>query len=134
MTGQLAPRSAGCRRCRRPRASPKPPAPSMSNVASGDRADRTAAPSRMFACWEDPAMVVQTKDTGLAAEALAYVIELYHELNAENGAPTLGTQNQLVEFILADPELCAAVARWAEERSIGEATTRPPQRLTRDAL
>jgi hypothetical protein len=79
-------------------------------------------------------MVVQIKDTELAITALAYVIELYHELNAENGAPTLGTQNQAVEFILADPELSAAVARWAEGRDIEEANTRPPQRLPRDAL
>jgi len=79
-------------------------------------------------------MAVQIKDTQLAAEALAYVIELYHELNVENGAPTLGTQNQAVEFILADPELSAAVARWAQGRPIGEATTAPPQRLPRDAL
>ena len=79
-------------------------------------------------------MVVQREDTGLAAAALAYVIELYHELTAENGAPTLGTQNQAVEFILADPELSAALARWAEGRPILEASTRPPQRLPRDAL
>jgi hypothetical protein len=79
-------------------------------------------------------MVVQTKDIALAAEALAYVIELYRELNVENGAPTLGTQNQAVEFILADPELCAAVARWAEHAPTGEATTAPPRRLPRDAL
>jgi hypothetical protein len=79
-------------------------------------------------------MVVQTHNIALAAEALAYVIELYRELNVENGAPTLGTQNQAVEFILADPELCAAVARWAEHEPIGEATTAPPRRLPRDAL
>src|SRR6202011_2153819 len=30
------------------------------------------------------------------------IIELYRELTAENGAPSLGTQNQVVEFILAD--------------------------------
>lgn len=79
-------------------------------------------------------MVVLTKDTELAAEALAYVIELYQEVTAENGAPTLGTQNQAVEFILADPELCAAVGRWAAHTPIGEATTAPPQRLPRNAL
>jgi hypothetical protein len=79
-------------------------------------------------------MVVQTKNTGLSAEALAYVIELFQELTAENGAPTLGAQNQAVEFILADPELSAAVARWAEGRDIGEAQVIPPQRLPRDAL
>ena len=79
-------------------------------------------------------MVVQIKDTELAAKALAYVIELYREFNVENGAPPLGTQNQVVEFILADPELTAAVARWAEGLDIEEASTRPPQRLPRDAL
>ena len=38
------------------------------------------------------------------------------ELTEENGAPTLGTQNQAVDFILADPELCRAVADWAADR------------------
>lgn len=79
-------------------------------------------------------MVVQTNNTELSAEALAYVIELYRELTAENGAPTLGAQNQAVEFILADPELSAAVTRWAAGRDIGEARMAPPQRLPRDAL
>ena len=79
-------------------------------------------------------MVVQTKNTELSAEALAYVIELYRELTAENGAPTLGAQNQAVEFILADPELSAVVARWAAGRDIGEARAMPPQRVPRDAL
>jgi hypothetical protein len=79
-------------------------------------------------------MVVQTKNTGLSAEALAYVIALYRELSTENGAPTLGTQNQAVEFILADPELSAAVRRWAQGRDVFEATVCPPQRLPRDAL
>jgi len=79
-------------------------------------------------------MVVPTEDTVLLAEALAYVTELYRELNGENGAPSLGTQNQAVEFILADPELSAAVARWAERNPISEATTAPPRRLPRDAL
>ena len=79
-------------------------------------------------------MAVLTEDTELAADALAYVIELYRELNGENGAPSLGTQNQAVEFILADPELSAAVARWAAHALIGEATTAPPQRLPRDAF
>jgi len=79
-------------------------------------------------------MIVQTENTKLAAEALAYVIELYRELTGENGAPTLGTQNQAVELILADPELSAAVARWADGRELDEATTAPPQRLPGDAL
>lgn len=79
-------------------------------------------------------MVVPTEDTVLLAEALAYVTELYRELNRENCAASLGTQNQAVDFILADPELCAAVARWAEREPISEATTAPPRRLPRDAL
>lgn len=79
-------------------------------------------------------MVVQREDTELAAVALAYVIELYQEMTGENGAPTLGTQNQAVDFILTDPELSAAVARWAEGRPILEASTRPPQRLPRDGV
>ncbi len=53
------------------------------------------------------------EDTLLIRQALAYAIELYRELSEENGAPTLGTQNQVVDFILADPELRAAVAHWA---------------------
>ena len=53
-----------------------------------------------------------TEDTLLIRQALAYAIELYRELTEENGAPSLGTQNQVVEFILADPELRAAVAQW----------------------
>jgi hypothetical protein len=51
-----------------------------------------------------------TEDTRLSAQALAYVIELHHELTAENGAPTLGTQNQAVDFIRSDPELRRALA------------------------
>jgi len=51
-----------------------------------------------------------TGDTTLIRQALAYVIELYHELTEENGAPTLGIQNQVVDFILADPELRRAVS------------------------
>ena len=66
--------------------------------------------------------------------ALAYVIELYRELTQENGAPTLGTQNQAVDFILADPERRRRVAEWAEDAAILEATTAPPRRLPQDAL
>ena len=50
-------------------------------------------------------MPALTEATVLIRRAIAYVIELYPELTAENGAPSLGTQNQVVEFILADPEL-----------------------------
>ena len=67
-------------------------------------------------------------------QALAYVIRLYDELTAENGAPTLGTQNQAVDFILANRELRHAVAQWAASTNIDEASTAPPQRLSYDQL
>jgi hypothetical protein len=74
-----------------------------------------------------------TEDTLLIRQALAYAIELYRELSEENGAPSLGTQNQVMEFILADPELRAAVAHWARLVESDEATTAPPRRLPCDA-
>lgn len=74
-----------------------------------------------------------TEDTLLIRQALAYAIELYRELSEENGAPSLGTQNQVVDFILADPELRAAVARWGRLVGSDEATTAPPRRLPCDA-
>jgi len=67
-------------------------------------------------------------------QALAYVIKLYNELTAENGAPTLGTQNQTVDFILADPDLSRAVAEWAATTNILEASIAPPQRLPQGEL
>jgi hypothetical protein len=73
-----------------------------------------------------------TENTRLIRQALAYVIELYHELTKENGAPTLGIQNQVVDFILADPELSGAVSDWAQGVEIDEATTDPPSHLPRD--
>lgn len=73
-----------------------------------------------------------TEDTELIRHAVAYVVELYRELSEENGAPSLGTQNQVVDFILTDPELRAAVARWGALADSGEATTAPPQRLPCD--
>ena len=79
-------------------------------------------------------MALPVEDTKLRETALAYVIELYRELTAENGAPTLGTQNQAVDFILADPDLCRAIVAWAETAEIDEATTTPPRRLRRDTL
>src|SRR5438552_7911375 len=79
-------------------------------------------------------MALPVEDTKLREQALAYVIRLYDELTEENGAPTLGTQNQAVDFILADPELCRAVADWAKTTQIDEATTAPPRRLPQDAL
>ena len=79
-------------------------------------------------------MALPVEDTKLRQQALAYVIRLYDELTEENGAPTLGTQNQAVDFILGDPELCRAVADWATTTEIDEATTAPPQRLPLDVL
>lgn len=73
-----------------------------------------------------------TEDTALIGDAIAYTIELYRELSEENGAPTPGTQNQIVDFILADPELSFAVKRWGEHARIDEATTAPTQRLPFD--
>lgn len=70
-----------------------------------------------------------TEDTALISEAIAYVIELYRELTEENGAPSLGTQNQVVDFILADPDLSRAVSEWGARVRVSEATTAPPQRL-----
>ena len=77
-------------------------------------------------------MPAATQDTTAIQDAVAYVIELYRELTEENGAPTLGTQNQAVDFILADPELRDAVTRWARLAEIEEATTEPPRRLPGD--
>ena len=79
-------------------------------------------------------MALPLEDSRVREQALAYVIRLYGELTEENGAPTLGTQNQAVDFILADPGLCRAVSDWAKTTPIGEATTAPPQRLPQDAL
>ncbi len=59
----------------------------------------------------------------LIRQALAYVIVLYHELTEENGAPTLDTQNQVVDFILADPELSRAV--WIGRRASRSMRRRP---------
>jgi hypothetical protein len=76
-------------------------------------------------------MPALTEDTVLIRRAIAYVIELYRELTAENGAPSLGTQNQVVEFILADPELREAVAQWGQAAEPDEAT--PINRIPRRA-
>ncbi|MGH7063312.1 MAG: hypothetical protein ACREET_04460 [Stellaceae bacterium] len=77
-------------------------------------------------------MVIITEDASLIRKALAYTTELYRELSAENGAPTLGTQNQVVDFILADATLRAAIAVWGSADDTGEATIAPAQRLPCD--
>ena len=74
-----------------------------------------------------------TEDTKLGLQALAYVVELYRELTAENVAPTLGSQNQAVEFIRGDPELRRAVVAWAETVE-DEAVMAPRRFLPFDAL
>src|SRR5437764_13733861 len=79
-------------------------------------------------------MALPVEDPKLRRDSLAYVIRLYDELTEENGAPTLGTQNQAVDFILADPERCRAVEAGAQTANIEEATTAPPQRRPDDAL
>jgi hypothetical protein len=73
-----------------------------------------------------------TEDTRLIADAFEYVVELYRELSEENGTPSLGTQNQAVDFILADPELRRSVGKWARRSRSDEATTAPRQRLPFD--
>src|SRR5205809_1791327 len=77
-------------------------------------------------------MALPIEDTRLRQAALAYVIALYEELTGESGAPTPGTQNQAVDFILSDSDLRRGVARWATE--IGDATTARPWRLPQDGL
>lgn len=79
-------------------------------------------------------MALPIESTALRQAALAYVIALYDELTEENGAPTLGTQNQAVDFILADPALRQAVTAWAARAEIDEATTAPLRRLPQDRL
>ena len=79
-------------------------------------------------------MALPVENPNLRRQALAYVIELYDELTEENGAPTLGIQNQAVDFILADPELRRAVAEWATTVEIEEASVAPPCRLPQDEL
>jgi hypothetical protein len=73
------------------------------------------------------------EDRELVGHAIAYVHALYRELTAENAAPTLGTQNQVVDFILDDRQLRDAVADWARRRRPDEARIEPPQRLPADA-
>jgi hypothetical protein len=74
-------------------------------------------------------MAAATENAALIGQVVAYVIELYRELTEENGAPTLGTQNRVADFILADPELREAVAAWARTAETDEATTQPSPRL-----
>jgi hypothetical protein len=73
-----------------------------------------------------------SEDSDAIVDALAYVEQLHQELTTENGAPPLGTQNQVVEAILADPALVAYVQDWAGLNRVLEATTAPARRLPID--
>jgi len=77
---------------------------------------------------------IPEEDIGLRQAALAYVVALYRELTEENGAPMPGTQNQAVDFILADPDRRRRVAEWAAGAATLEATTAPPRRLPQDTF
>jgi hypothetical protein len=63
-----------------------------------------------------------TEELQLIADALAYVTEVYREVTQENGAPTLGTQNQMVEFVLRDEALRRAAQACARRTGQGDAT------------
>jgi hypothetical protein len=69
-----------------------------------------------------------TEDPELIVDAIAYVYELHTELAAENTAPPLGVQNQVVDAILADPALSAYVREWARRNRVLEASATPPER------
>src|SRR5262249_30648915 len=104
-----------------------PPAPARAN-ANFARGRAFLSPRRgamPFEIREDPEFLL---------DALAYVTQLYQEVARENGAPTLGTQNQVVDFIRAEPELRDYVRGWARGRITGEETLDPPARLPQDPL
>jgi len=63
-----------------------------------------------------------TEEDKLRLAALAYVTDLHNDLTQESGALPLGTQNQAIEFILGDPELRRALAAWAADAEIHEAS------------
>src|ERR1051325_8316193 len=82
----------------------------------------------------DAERTISEEDVGLRQAAFAYVVALYRELTEENGAPMPGTQNQIVDFILADPERRRRVAEWAADAEILEATPAPSRRLPQDTF
>jgi hypothetical protein len=102
----------------------------------------TAVKARVGRCakifrtaWLSPAWFLEagwlmylTEDPELIVDAVAYVYELHTELAAENSAPPLGVQNQVVDAILADPALSAYVREWARRNRVLEASASPPQR------
>jgi hypothetical protein len=72
------------------------------------------------------------RDAAAIIDALEYVTALHQELTEENGAPPLGTQNQVVDFILADAGLTDYVRRWAARRRDEGPVPVPPERLPQD--
>jgi hypothetical protein len=73
-----------------------------------------------------------TQNLKQIAEALSYVTEIYRELAQENGSATLGTQNQMVEFVLGDEMLRKAAHDWMSQAGGGEATIGPHERPPHD--
>jgi hypothetical protein len=91
--------------------------------------------AKIASAWLSPAwrleagwLMYLTEDPELIVDAVAYVYELHTELAAENSAPPLGVQNQVVDAILADPSLSAYVREWARRNRVLEASASPPQR------
>jgi hypothetical protein len=76
--------------------------------------------------------MTRTEDPDAIIDALVYVELLHQEITVENGAPPLGTQNQVVEAILADAALTAYVRAWAERERALECRVSPPARLPID--
>jgi hypothetical protein len=78
-------------------------------------------------------MYAITEDTELIRHAPAYVTELFERLTTENRAPPLGAQNQVVDLILANPQLSATVIAWGRHADTDTAKPMPRRRLPQDA-
>jgi len=80
------------------------------------------------------------RDTALGLHALTYVIRLHADITSEHGAPTLGTQNQAVDFILADPDdkhwgsFNEAFSKVATRRAISARSRIPRKNLCQAGL
>jgi len=84
--------------------------------------------SRSRGCY-----ICMSEDPTAIGDALAYVVEMYRELAQENGAPTLGIQNQIVEYVLRDEPALAAARNWVTRSDANEARLAPNPRLPQDA-
>jgi hypothetical protein len=104
---------------------PESPAGLSQGSASGQQ--RPYAVSSAIGCRAPKPVTrtiqICTANSGYAARQLS-----------ENRAPTLGTQNQAVDFILANPERRRAVTEWATSINIEEASTAPQRRLSYNQL